>query len=143
MTKQNAMTPALITPIVLAVGLVCLTGFSIWMAGSGWNMRGHMGRMMGGGQNTSGAPLTAGGTSASVSIRDYTYTPGNLQVPLGATVTWTNYDDVPHTASGKSGDWDTGTLNKGDSAAVTFRVAGDYTYYCTVHPSMVARLVVK
>ena len=147
MTKRNAFSPALITPLVLAVvlaiGLLCLTGFSIWMAGSGWSMRGHMGRMMGGGQNTSGAPLVIGGTSEPVTIRDFAYAPGNLQVPVGATVRWTNYDDAPHTASAKDGDWDTGTLNKGQSSSITFPVAGDYTYYCKIHPSMVACLVVK
>lgn len=147
MSRQHTVSPALITPLVLAVvlaiGLLCLTGFSIWMAGSGWNMRGHMGRMMGGGQNTSGAPLAAGGTSEPVTIRDFAYAPGNLQVPVGATVTWTNYDDAPHTATAKDRDWDTGTLDKGESGSITFRTAGDFTYYCTIHPSMVARLQVR
>jgi plastocyanin len=147
MTKQSTVAWAFITPLalaaMLAIGLLCLIGFSVWMAGSGWSMRGHMGRMMGGGQNTSGAPLAVGGTSEPVTIRDYAYTPGNLQVPVGATVRWTNYDDVPHTASAKDGDWDTGTLNKGDNGSITFRVAGDFTYSCKIHPSMVARLVVK
>ncbi len=147
MTKQSSPPAAFITPLVLAVvlaiGLLCLTGFSIWMAGSGWNMRGHMGRMMGGGTNTSGSALVLGGTSEAVSIRDFAYSPGNLQVPIGATVKWTNFDDGPHTATAKGRDWDTGTLNKGESGSITFRAAGDYTYYCTIHPSMVARLVVK
>ena len=65
MTKQNspssAFDHALVLAVVLAVGLLCLTGFSIWMAGSGWNMRGHMGRMMGGGRNTSGSALVPAG----------------------------------------------------------------------------------
>jgi plastocyanin len=147
MTKQSTVAWAFITPLVLAavlgIGLLCLTAFSIWMAGSGWNMRGHMGRMMGGGSDTSGAAVVLGGPSEPVTIRDYAYAPGNLQVPVGATVRWTNYDDAPHTASAKNGDWDTGTLNKGQSGSITFRVAGDYTYYCKIHPSMVARLVVK
>jgi plastocyanin len=147
MTKQSTASPAFITPIVIAVvlafGLLCLAGFSIWMAGSGWNMRGHMGRMMGGGRNTAGAPVVVGGTTEAVEIRDFAYGPGNLEVPVGATVRWTNYDDAPHTATAKNRDWDTGTLNKGESGSLTFRVAGDYTYYCTIHPSMVARVVVK
>lgn len=147
MKKRNALSPAFITPVVLAVvlavGLLCLTGFSIWMASSRWGMHGHMGRMMGGGRDTSGAPLAVGGTSEPVTIRGYAYAPGNLQVPIGATVRWTNTDDAPHTASAKDGDWDTGTLNKGDSGSITFRVAGDFSYYCKVHPSMGARLAVK
>lgn len=147
MTKQRTAPAAFVTPLVLAavlaIGLVCLTGFSLWMAGSGWNMRGHMGRMMGGGSDTSRTAIVLGGISEAVSIRDFAYSPGNLQVPVGATVTWTNNDDAPHTATARNRDWDSGNLNKGESGSLTFRVAGDYTYFCTIHPSMVARLVVK
>ena len=147
MTKQSTVSPAFITPLVLAavlaVGLLCLAGFSFWMASGGWNMRGHVGSMMGGGRNTAGAPVVAGGVAEAIEIRDFAFSPGNLQVPVGVTVTWTNYDEAPHTATAKSRDWDTGTLNKGESGSITFRVAGKFTYYCTIHSSMVARIVVN
>jgi plastocyanin len=112
--------------------------------GMGWGMGGgHMRVMMGGGTNSSNAPLTSGGKAEAVSIRDFAYAPGNLQVPVGATVTWTNYDDLPHTATAKDGSWDTGILNKGEKKAITFDKAGEFEYYCTVHPNMVARLTVR
>jgi len=111
--------------------------------GMGWGMGDHMGHMMGGGMNTSNSAVTVGSSSESVAIRDFTFTPGNLQVPVGARVTWTNYDDAPHSAKAKDGTWDTGILSKGESKALTFDKAGDFTYYCTVHPSMVARLQVR
>lgn len=134
---------ALITGAVVVSAVV----FSA-MARGGWDMGwgmggGHMGRMMGGGANTSNAPVSVGSASESVAIRDFAFNPGNLQVPVGAKVTWTNYDDAPHTASAKDGTWDTGILNKGGSKTLTLDKAGDYTYYCTVHPSMVARLQVR
>ena len=109
----------------------------------GWSMNGHMQRMMGGGTNSSNAPLSVGSKAESVAIRDFAFAPGNLQVPVGATVTWTNYDDAPHTATAKDGSWDTGILNKGDSETITFDKAGDYEYYCKVHPNMIARLTVQ
>jgi plastocyanin len=147
MKKQRAAFSGLFAPFllagVLAAALMCLTGFSVWMASSGWNMRGHMGRMMGGGSNTCESPIVVGDVSTTVEIRDYAYSPGNLQVPVGATVTWTNDDGAQHTATAKSRDWDTGKLGQGESGAITFRVAGTYTYYCTIHPSMVARVVVR
>lgn len=111
--------------------------------GMGWGMGDHMGRMMGGGTNTSKAPVSVGGSSESVAIRGFAFAPGNLQVPAGAMVTWTNEDDAPHTATAKDGSWDTGILHKGESKTLTFDKAGDYSYYCTVHPSMVARLQVR
>jgi plastocyanin len=111
--------------------------------GMGWGMGGHMQRMMGGGTNSSNAPLTAGSKAESVSIRDFAFAPGNLQVPVGATVTWTNNDDAPHTATAKDGSWDTGTLNKGEKKTITFDKAGEFEYYCKVHPNMIARLTVR
>ena len=135
--------------VALVTGAVVLSAvaFSAMAHGGwevGWGMGGgHMGHMMVGGANTSNAPVSVGSTSESVEIRDFTFTPGNLQVPVGAKVAWTNYDDAPHSATAKDGTWDAGILSKGESKTLTFAAAGDYTYYCTVHPSMVARLQVR
>ncbi len=110
----------------------------------GWGMGGdHLDHMMGGGASTSNAPVSVGGTAESVAIRDFAFATGNLQVPVGAKVTWTNYDDAPHSATANDGSWDTGILNNSENRTLTFDKAGDYTYYCTVHPSMVARLQVR
>ena len=106
-------------------------------------MHGGMGGMMAGGDNTSNAPLSIGGMDESVATRDFAFSPGNLQVPVGARVTWTNYDDAPHTATADGGAWDTGTLTRGQRASIAFDRAGAYAYYCTVHPAMKARIVVQ
>lgn len=111
--------------------------------GGMWNMQDMHRSMMGGGADTSGAQVTQGATQQPVQIRDFTFTPGNLQIPVGATVTWTNYDSAPHSATADDGAWDTGTLNKDEHASVTFNTPGDYSYYCTVHPNMKARLEVQ
>jgi plastocyanin len=128
----------------VAIASLVLMMVAMW---SGWGMGigmgpGHMRNMHGGGVDTSNAPATTGGAIESVEIRDFLFTPGNLQVPVGAKVTWTNYDDAPHTATAKDGSWDTGILNKGQAATITFDKAGDYMYYCKVHPNMVARITV-
>ncbi len=122
------------------VSLAMLVGVivSSWTAFGG----GHMGRMHGG-ANTSGATVTVGGKVATVDIRDFAFAPGNLQVPVGATVTWTNHDSAPHTATANDGSWDTGTLNQGESKSITFDKPGDYAYYCKIHPTMKARLQVR
>ncbi|MEO7157460.1 MAG: plastocyanin/azurin family copper-binding protein [Vicinamibacterales bacterium] len=133
---------AVVTGAVLLSAVVfSAMGHGDW--GMGWGMGDHMGHMMGGGTNTSNSTVTVGSASESVQIRDFAFTPGNLQVPVGAKVSWTNYDDAPHSAKAKNGMWDTGILSKGESKTVTFDTVGDYTYYCTVHPSMAARLQVR
>lgn len=130
--------------IALLAGAVMISAVGLSAMGHGdWGMGGHMGHMMGGGTNSANSSVTVGGTSESAAIRDFAFTPGNLQVPVGAKVTWTNYDDAPHSATARGGTWDSGILSKGDSKTLTFDTAGDYTYYCTVHPSMVARLQVR
>ncbi len=142
-------------PIMIILGLllatlVCVAAMAsaatfagdwLW---SGWGMgSGHMQRMMGGGTNSSNAPVSVGGKTEAVAMRGSVFAPGNLQVPVGATVTWTNFDAVPHTASAKDGSWDTGIFNGGESKSITFDKAGDYEYYCKVHPAMIAYLAVR
>jgi plastocyanin len=140
----RTLLPPLPVFIVLVAGVLMLAGFSVYMAAAGdWGMGSHMSRMMSGGTNSSNAPQTSGSKTESVSIRDFTFTPGNLRVPAGATVTWSNDDSVPHTATSTDGSWDTGTLNTGESKAITFDKAGDYLYSCKVHPNMQARVEVR
>jgi len=145
---NRSSTPSLWSPLAIGAVLgaaiaICAVAVVMMSAAGMWGMRGHMQNMHGGGRNTSNAPLTTGGAMASVEIRDFTYTPGNLQVPVGAKVTFTNYDSAPHTATDRGGGWDTGTLNKDDAATLTFDKSGDYDYYCKIHPDMKARLTVR
>lgn len=79
----------------------------------------------------------AGGTE--VEIADFAYGPADLEVKPGDTVTFTNSDDAAHTATSESDDpaeFDTGDIEGGDSAEVTFDEAGDYAYYCSIHEYM-------
>jgi plastocyanin len=121
---------------LLTFGVVA--GYGMMSGGRGMSQMHE--RMMGGGVDTSGDEATQGALQTSVQIRDYEYTPGNLQVPVGATVTWTNYDSAPHTATAPDGSWDTGILDKDESTSLTFDSAGDYTYYCLLHSDMKARV---
>ncbi len=125
--------------------LVFVIGFpAVMLAFGDWDdwgdrMRGHMY----GGRDTSREPLTDGGARNEIDIRDFAFRPGALRVPVGATVTWINADDVPHTATDRGDDWDSGRLDEGESATLTFDRAGDFRYYCIYHPNMEARLVVE
>lgn len=117
-------------------------GMSNMMSGVGGMMDGGMhGGMMGSGTGpeTTGAATGEG----TVRIADFRFDPTVLTVSLGTVVTWTNFDDAPHTATEDSKAWDTVTLNKGERASITFDTAGEYGYYCAVHPSMKARIIVR
>ena len=138
--------------VLIGIAFLVVTAVAAAVVGSalvndnyGWNFMDRMMSrgMMGYGRSTADSPQTTGRQSESVSMRDYAFTPGNLQVPVGATVTWTNYDDAPHSAVAMDSSWDTGTLNKGQHRSLTFDKAGDYRYYCAIHQGMQARLLVR
>ena len=61
-----------------------------------------------------------------------------LVVPVGATVTWSNVDTVPHTVTADDNSFDSNTLNTGQTFSHTFNNAGTFTYFCKIHgkPSM-------
>jgi len=86
---------------------------------------------------------TPAGTTA-VEIKNYAYSPAALTVAVGTKVTWTNYDTAPHTVTVDKGPvkFNSPTLQKGDSFTYTFTAAGSYSYYCAVHPDMVASVTV-
>jgi plastocyanin len=101
-----------------------------------WDMHGR-------GRNTSGDSVVQGGAESDVRIEDFSFKPGNLEVAVGARVTWTNEDSAPHDATARNGDWKTERLSEGESDTLTFDTSGTYDYYCSIHPSMKARLVVR
>jgi plastocyanin len=78
----------------------------------------------------------------SDTIADYSFTPATLTIHVGDTVTWTNNGPAPHTATANNGSFNTGTLQKGQSASHTFTQAGTYAYICTIHPFMHGTVVV-
>lgn len=73
-------------------------------------------------------------TSASVTIVDFDYSPAEVTVNAGESVTWTNSGDEPHTATADSGAFDTPVLNSGESASVTLSHPGTFSYFCKLHP---------
>lgn len=81
--------------------------------------------------------------AGSVTMQNFAFHPGSITINTGDTVTWTNNDSAPHTATGKGGSFDTGTIKKGQSASHTFQSPGTFSYTCTIHPNMHGTVVVK
>jgi plastocyanin len=75
-------------------------------------------------------------------IKDYMFVPVDLTLSVGSKVTWTNHDDVPHTIAEKNKLFRSAALDEGDSYSFVFTKPGTYTYYCTLHPQMVGKIVV-
>jgi plastocyanin len=91
-----------------------------------------------------GKPLTAAAQgSVSVAIVDFAFDPGSVAVDVGGTVTWTNQGPSPHTVTASDGSFDSGELAAGASFSHTFMSAGTFSYFCSIHPSMVGSVVVS
>jgi len=109
-----------------------------------WDMMGDMGDMDGM-MGRGNGPQTTGSASGSGEVRiiDFRFEPTVLNATPGTTVTWTNEDGAPHTATGEDDAFDTGRLEKGESGEITFDTPGTYDYICAFHPYMDGRVVVS
>jgi amicyanin len=79
-----------------------------------------------------------------VKIDNFTFAPPTLTVAAGTTVTWVNRDDIPHTVvSEDKSTFKSKALDTDDSYSYTFTKPGTYNYFCSIHPKMVAKVVVQ
>jgi plastocyanin len=100
-----------------------------------------------------GATGEEGGTGVSIvpgssSLTTDAYAPNPIQVGVGDTVTWSNDDSQPHTAtSGEAvtpdGNFDSGIMAPAATFDFTFTEAGEYPYFCLLHPNMVGTVSVS
>ena len=81
--------------------------------------------------------------NAAVKIDNFVFGPQTLTVPVGATVTWTNKDDIPHTAVSTDGVFKSKVMDTDEKFSYTFDKAGTYSYFCSIHPKMTGKVVVQ
>ncbi|MBV8448652.1 MAG: cupredoxin family copper-binding protein [Hyphomicrobiales bacterium] len=78
-----------------------------------------------------------------VSIDNFVFTPAETQVSVGTTVIWTNNDDIPHTVVDADHKYKSSALDTGDKFSHTFTEPGTYEYFCSLHPHMTGKIIVK
>src|ERR1051326_7993652 len=78
-----------------------------------------------------------------VKIDNFTFGPDALTVPVHSTVTWANKGDIPHTVVAKDGAFRSKALDTDQKFSFKFDKPGTYSYYCSVHPKMVGKIVVQ
>lgn len=78
-----------------------------------------------------------------VIIEDMQFHPAELEVEQGDTVTWINKDFVPHNATADDGAFRSDDLQLDQSWSYQADQKGDFSYYCSLHPTMKAELTVK
>jgi plastocyanin len=106
------------------------------------------------GSSTPGATVTAVSivVGASTPTNGQFFSPAEAKSAVGSMVTWTNHDTTIHTVtSGKSDGktptpdnvFDSGLLKAGASYSYVFEKAGEYDYYCMLHPYMTGKVTVS
>ena len=166
---DNKTVPATLALMLLSLSVASSTAISAPHYASAQGVTGQGGgyatnaTMMGASNATNATATGASGgntTTSSVSIvsgastlTTDAYSPNPIQVSVGTTVTWTNNDSQPHTVtSGSNGQPDnkfnsspnfTPLLNPGQTFSFTFTEAGEYPYFCTLHPNMVGTVSVS
>lgn len=119
MTRKHSRVAAFATAVVIAMALLSIGTKGIF---------------------ASDQPST---TNAEVKIDNFVFGPQTVTVPVGATVTWTNMDDIPHTVVSTDGVFKSKVRDTDEKFSYTFTKAGTYPYFCSVHPKMTGTVVVK
>jgi plastocyanin len=83
------------------------------------------------------------GQESMVMIKDGSFQPSVLTVPIGTTVEWHNQDGVQHSVvSNIQGLFDSGILTSGEKYAYNFNAPGSYDYHCGIHTGMQGTITV-
>lgn len=80
----------------------------------------------------------------NIDIKNYAFSPPEIRIKKGDTITWTNSDSVQHTVTSDSGnELDSEMLSKGESFSYKFDEVGTFDYHCAPHLSMKAKVIVE
>lgn len=80
--------------------------------------------------------------ATEVKIDNFSFGPAAITVSVGTTVTWINRDDIPHTVVSTDKVFKSKVLDTDEKFSYTFTKAGDYPYFCSIHPKMTGKVTV-
>jgi plastocyanin len=89
------------------------------------------------------AVVDATAKAVTVKIDNFAFMPPDLTVAAGTTVTWKNEDGEVHRVQDDHKGFSSAALDTDDSFSHAFATPGVYHYFCTIHPYMVGKIVVK
>lgn len=90
-----------------------------------------------------GAAIAASPSGTLIHIANFTFAQQAVAVRPGSTVTWVNDDDIPHTIVATNGSFKSKVLDSGERFSFTFAKAGQFGYFCSLHPHMTGKVVVR
>ena len=134
--KPATRCVTVLTPLLRHLNTGTLAFFMLVALASLTNMRGK--------EAETKASIPVKTSKAEVVIDNFSFSPKTFTVPAGATVTWTNHDNVPHVVTSAEDQFKKSlVLKTGQRFSNTFATAGSYSYFCSIHPRMTAQIIVK
>ena len=89
------------------------------------------------------AVVDAAAKAAMIKIDNFAFGPSDVTITAGTTVTWKNDDGEVHRVQDDHNGFSSAALDTDDSFSHTFATPGVYHYFCSIHPYMVGKIVVK
>ena len=86
---------------------------------------------------------TPAGKVVEVKIDNFSFSPQTITIKAGTTVIWTNRDDIPHTVVSDDKVFKSKVLDTDEKFSFTFDKAGNFPYFCSIHPKMVGKVIVQ
>jgi plastocyanin len=83
------------------------------------------------------------GKVVEVKIDNFSFSPQTITVAPGTTIIWTNRDDIPHTVVSDDKVFKSKVLDTDEKFSYTFDKAGNFPYFCSVHPKMTGKVIVQ
>jgi plastocyanin len=90
-----------------------------------------------------GAVVDAAAKAVTIKIDNFAFAPPELSIVAGTTVTWKNDDGEVHKVQDDHKKFSSAALDTDDTFSHTFATPGVYHYFCSIHPYMVGKIVVK
>ena len=78
-----------------------------------------------------------------IQIAKHKYDRPTLTIPVGTTVTWVNKDEDVHTVVSTTQAFRSPGLETDEGYSYRFTKPGEYQYFCTLHPLMTGKVIVK
>jgi plastocyanin len=88
-------------------------------------------------------PAAATPAPVTIKVANFTFAAPVVTVAPGTAVTWVNEDDIPHTIVADDKAFRSKVLDTGERFTFTFTTPGAYGYFCSIHPHMTGKVVVK
>jgi plastocyanin len=134
--KPTTKCVTVLTPLLRHLNTGTLAFFMLVALASLTSMRGK--------EAETKASIPVKASKAEVVIDNFSFSPKTFTVPAGATVTWTNHDNVPHVVTSADDQFKKSlVLKTGQRFSDTFATAGSYSYFCSIHPRMTAQIIVR